>query len=437
MTLQDWLRHIESCSPQVMNFGLERMHLLLPRLIPKHSAYVVTVGGTNGKGSTVAVLEACLLAAGLQVGAYTSPHLRSVNERVRVQGQDIESVELINAFAAVEAVRGNIPLTYFEFFTLAGVWALQAAGVQVMILEVGLGGRLDAVNAIDPDLSIITSIDLDHQQYLGNSLHQIAIEKCGILRADRPAVYGGAQVIEAVQQQALLHGARLLTQQDFSGQLELPPRPNTWCWRGVDGAGQSLELTHLPMPTVLLSNAACSLQALQLLPAALRPSAQQIIYGLQQVKVLGRLQWERLRLAAVAESTILSPNLLLDVAHNPAAIAQVLIHLRQQDLSRRRVIAVFGVMADKDWPQMLLQLSSIVDLWLPVQANELRALSRDLLVEHLQAHAWPIWQVDFPLNNLIKFLSTHLLPEDLVLVLGSFAVVGPCLQQLAQLRASL
>ncbi len=420
MSLPQWLQHIEQCSPHVMDFGLSRMQDMLARLAitPEKLGYVITVAGTNGKGSTVALLEACLSAAGVRVGAYTSPHLCSVTERIRLQQQDIHENQLINALQVVEAQRQQLPLTYFEFMTLAALWQFQQAQLHVVILEVGLGGRLDAVNVIDADLAIITSIGLDHQAYLGNTLADIAIEKCGVLRADQPAVYGGDQVIDVIAKQAQQIGARLCTRPAFGAHKK---STDQWDWQGQDSSGQPLFWQGLPLPSILLDNAACTLQAMQLLPDHWRPNRTDIARGLSQVKVMGRLQWL---------SNNMSHNILLDVAHNPAAIAKVIDYLAELDVSRfNRVIAVFGVMADKDWPTMLDQLGHVVNAWMPVQLPDARALPRELLVDELRRKGCAILSTSIEVEHLVTSVCSLAQADDLILVLGSFAVVGPFLQQ--------
>jgi len=189
-SLADWLRFIEKQHPQTIAMGLERVTQVLGRMKIQLQGPVITVGGTNGKGSTCAMLESILRAAGYRTGLYTSPHLIAYNERVRVAGQDCDDAALIKGFEAVEAARGDTPLTYFEFGTLAALHVFDAARVEVAILEVGLGGRLDAVNIVDTDCAIVASVDLDHQAYLGNDRESIGFEKAGIFRPARPAIFG-------------------------------------------------------------------------------------------------------------------------------------------------------------------------------------------------------------------------------------------------------
>ncbi len=421
MDFQGWLQHIEQCSPHVMDFGLSRMQLMLDRMaiFRKQLGFVITVAGTNGKGSTVALLEACLMAAGLKVGVYTSPHLCSVTERIRVQLNNIDEGSLMVALQIIEDQRQDLPLTYFEFMTLAALWQFQQLQLDVVILEVGLGGRLDAVNVIDADLAIITSIALDHQAYLGDTLAQIASEKSGVMRADQPTVYGGDQVIEVIQQQALQIGVHLYARPVFSWAKN---HTDAWDWRGVDANGLQLNWQGLPLPRILLDNAACCLQALQLLPTVLQPSRSHIEAGLASVHVLGRLQW----LAS-------SPAILVDVAHNPAAIVKVVEYLAGIDRSIfQRVVAVFGVMADKDWSAMVELLSPMVTAWVPVQSNDARALNSQVLVEYLHNKHCVVLAESMEMNHLVSGVNELARRDDLILVLGSFAIVGPFLQQFSE-----
>ena len=433
MNLQNWLQHIETCSPHVMDFGLVRMQQMLTRLaITKSSlGYVITVAGTNGKGTTVALLEACLLAAGRRVGVYTSPHLCSVTERIRLQRNDIDEASLMQALQAIEAQRQDLPLTYFEFMTLAALWFFQQQALDVVILEVGLGGRLDAVNVIDADIAIITSIALDHQAYLGDTLAQIAVEKSGVMRALQPVVYGGDQVIDVIEQQAQQIGALLCARPVFSWRKAVN---KVWDWAGVDANGQPLFWLGLPLPSILLDNAAACLQALQFLPTGLQPTRAQIESGLATVRVLGRLQWlspPSVNLGpAILAPSILAPSILVDVAHNPAAVQQVLAYLAEVDCtSYARVIAVFGVMADKDWSVMVELLSQVVTHWLPVQSDDARALAHPVLADALRSQGQSLLIESLAVDQLVIGVKALAHDNDLILVLGSFAVVGPFLQQ--------
>lgn len=423
MNFQAWLHHIEHCSPQVMDFGLTRMQQMLARLALSSSSlgFVITVAGTNGKGTSAGLLEACFLAAGRRVGLYTSPHLCAVTERIRWQGHSIDEADLMLALQAVEAQRHDLPLTYFEFMTLAAVYFFHQQSPEVVILEVGLGGRLDAVNSVDADLAIITSIGLDHQAYLGDTLAQIAVEKSGIMRAHHPVVYGGDQVGEVITQQAQHLGAHLCARPAFSA---TKTTDKAWDWQGVDADGQPLFWSGLPLPRILLDNAATCLQALQFLPANLQLCRRQIETGLASVQVLGRLQW--LTDAAADRS----PAVLLDVAHNPAAVEKVLAYLAEVDCSiYRRIIAVFGVMADKDWSAMVALLSQRVTHWVPVQPDDARALAHSVLAQHLSSKGQSRLVEYLPIDQLVSGVKTLAHQRDLVLVLGSFAVVGPFLQQ--------
>lgn len=334
MTLTDWLQRLEQLHPVTIELGLERAGQVYERLVPDFSDMrVITVGGTNGKGSTVAMLAAVLQAAGFRVGTYTSPHLLRYNERVCIDGRQATDAELCAAFAAVEAVRGDISLTYFEFGTLAALHFFAQARPDFMILEVGLGGRLDAVNLVDADVSIVTNVALDHTEWLGTTRDAIGFEKAGIFRQGRPAIYGERDLPESVRDHAAAIGARLLQHGvDYAWQFT---DNNHWRWQGKTADGTPLTLDQLPQVPFPLDNAAAAIQALQELCVGVTP--EQLGKGLGTVTLAGRFQ----------EVQFEGHRVILDVAHNPHAAANLAANIRTR-LAGKAVHLVIGMLADKD-----------------------------------------------------------------------------------------
>ncbi|HSP00336.1 MAG TPA: bifunctional tetrahydrofolate synthase/dihydrofolate synthase, partial [Thioalkalivibrio sp.] len=305
-TLEQWLAWQETLHPKAIDLGLERVARVAGRLgllEPSHA--VITVAGTNGKGSTVALLDAIYRAAGYRVCTYTSPHLLRYNERIRIHGALASDEALCRAFDAVDTARGEESLSYFEFGTLAALWLFWEAAPDVAILEVGLGGRLDAVNIIDSDVAVITSIGIDHEAWLGSDREVIGAEKAGVFRAARPAVCGDPRPPASIQRRALDLGAKLyMAGRDFSWQAAALGQG--WQWQGPG----AVVLADLPLPALFgpiqLNNAASALTAVTLLQARLAVSREALARGLQQVRLPGRFQQLRDK-----------PLVILDVAHNP------------------------------------------------------------------------------------------------------------------------
>lgn len=353
-SLPDWLSYLERIHPSVIDLGLERVGQVAERLaLTRLPGRVVTVGGTNGKGTTCAMLEAIYRRAGYQVGVYSSPHLLHYNERVRMNGLDVNDADLCRAFAAVEAARQDTSLTFFEFGTLAAFWLFREAELDLVILEVGLGGRLDATNLIDADVSVITSIALDHCDWLGYTREAIAIEKAGIYRANRPAISGEPVPPVTLAEMAERIGARLLqVNRDFHRKDAV----DSW-----DFIGSQQQWTNLPYPALPLDNAVTALAAAEQLDLPLTVEAVRI--GLATAKVPGRLQQVRQ-----------SPLVRIDVAHNPHAAAYLAGVLRRTPCDGRR-IAVAGMLRDKDIRETLQQMLPVIQDWYLADLHGPRAAS--------------------------------------------------------------
>ncbi len=418
-TLADWLAHCERLHPVAIDMTLERVKIVADRMGLRFACPIITVAGTNGKGSTCAMLEAILLEAGYRTGVYTSPHLVDFEERCRVRGDIASATDLVVAFAHVEAARTQngpeITLTYFEFTTLAIMQLLVDAKLDVVILEVGLGGRLDAVNIFDTDCAIITSVDLDHMAFLGNTREAIGFEKAGIMRPGKPVVVSDPQPPQSVLDHAATVGADLWkfgTDFNFSGDKQ------QWGW-----AGRGRRYAGLAYPALRganqLMNAAGVLAALTALRDVLPITAQAVRVGLSMVELPGRFQ-------IIAGQ----PTLVLDVAHNPHSVAALAENLDAMGFYPC-THAVFGAMADKDVTPMLARMGPLIDKWYFTDLPTERAATADALRGK--------WRADNTRKDALA--SAYTSPEtalasavaaadpaDRIVVFGSFYTVGGILK---------
>lgn len=346
-TLADWLGYVEQQHPKAIDLGLDRVRTVLQRLEMPKSCPIITVGGTNGKGSTCAMVESILLAAGFRVGLYTSPHLVDYNERVRIDGRDVPDDILVRAFERVEAARGDTSLTYFEFGTLAAWVAFSEASLDVLVLEIGLGGRLDAVNVFEPDCSILTSVDMDHMEFLGDTREKIGWEKAHIFRAGRPAICADPVPPASVLAYAHDVGADLrLLGRDFGFEGDR----QQWLFWGRDARRSGLAYPALRGMNQLL-NASAALAALEAIKALLPVSASAVRQGLALVQLPGRFQVLPGR-----------PVVILDVAHNPHAAAVLAANLDQMEHVGETFL-VLGMLRDKDIEAVCGKLAPKVDRW--------------------------------------------------------------------------
>ena len=414
-TLDDWLRWQEGLHPRSIDLGLERVHEVAADLgLGQFKCPVVTVGGTNGKGSCVALLEAMLFAAGYRVGAFMSPHLVRYNERIRVSGRLATDDELIDAFARIDAARGNRSLTFFEFNTLAALQLFQRESLDAVLLEVGLGGRLDAVNIVDADVALLTSVALDHCEWLGNTVEEIGREKAGIFRAGRPAVLGSAAMPQSVFAAAHALGAQLrIPGIDF----HFRTATDSWEW-----ADRQWRLHDLPLPALAgqrqPANAAAAIAALSALRSRLPIEAGAIARGLREVRLKGRF-----------EAVPGDPQWILDVAHNLEAAELLATNLRTLP-SSGRTLAVVGVLRDKDAAALVAPLLPLVDQWIAagtsgprgMSAAELRARSAPRLDNHCLEAA--------DIAEACRIARSEARAGDRIVVFGSFQTVGPALEWL-------
>ena len=414
--LQEWLAHCERLHPRTIELGLERSQAVATRMELRFDCPVITVAGTNGKGSTCAMLEAIALQAGWRTGVYTSPHLVDFQERCRIHGEIVQPAELLPHFERVEAARQDTTLTYFEFTTLAIMSLMACAGLDVAILEVGLGGRLDTVNIIDADCAVITSIDLDHMELLGPDRESIGREKAGILRSGRPAIVSDPVPPKSVIDRASDIGADLwLLGRDFnfSGDQQ------QWSWAGRGRRYGGLAYPALRGANQLL-NASGALAALAALRPRLPVTAQAVRNGLAMVELPGRFQ-------VVAGQ----PVLVLDVAHNPHAVAALAANLDAMGFYPT-THAVFGAMGDKDLAQMLRRMGPLVDRWYFTDLDTARAAKAADLLGLWKAHegrkdvaasthATPM--------DALRAAAAAADPADRIVVFGSFYTVGGVLKE--------
>ena len=419
--LESWLRHLETLHPREMELGLKRVSTVgkaLDLLDPQ--VPVITVAGTNGKGSVVAVSEALLLAAGRRPGAFTSPHFLNFNERIRICGEDASDQEIIAAFESIEAARNGVSLTYFEFATLAALQIFREREVDVMILEVGLGGRLDASNMIDPTVAVITSIALDHQAWLGESLGAIAREKAGIIRPGRPLVLAQAEPPPELVRAAADTGATpvLCFGRDFTVTTEVSSRELQF----VDHAGNAVVLPFPSVEGLLPQNISAALQAVCLLGVGLDEA--QLVRALQGLKLTGRLQRHHLG----------GLDYVLDVAHNPAAVEQLVETLQTQPFEGK-TLALFSAMADKDIATMLASVVPVVDAWfLAEQTDNPRAASASDIAGILRNMGESMISVSKNLRQAFRRAQGLMSGGDRLVVFGSFSTVAGVLPLLEKDR---
>ena len=410
--LADWLAHCERLHPKTIELTLDRVRAVRERLGIAFEAVVVIVAGTNGKGSTCAMLESIALAAGYRVGLHTSPHLVHFEERCRIAGRSVEADALLPHFAAVEAARGDVSLTYFEFTLLAMTRLMAATPLDLVILEVGLGGRFDAVNVFDADCAVITSIAIDHAEFLGNDRESIGREKAGILRAGKPAVLSDPSPPASVIDEARRIGADLRRAGvDFGTRGDR----QQWSWHGRQMRFGGLGYPALRGANQLL-NAAGVLATLEVLRERLPVSAQAVRVGLATVELPGRFQ--------VVPG---QPTLVLDVAHNPHAVAALGHNLDQMGYFPR-THAVFGVMRDKDIDAILALMAPLVDGWHFTDLPTPRAATAETLAARLQAAPKRPLQATSAIHadprTALAAAMAAADPADRIVVFGSFYTVG-------------
>lgn len=419
-TLEQWLGYLESIHPSEIDLGLDRVLLVLRRLFRRNpQARIITVGGTNGKGSAVVALEHLLIRSGRSTGAYTSPHLHHYNERVRINGSNVTDSDMVRAFERVEDARGSTTLTYFEFGTLAAFVLFDEAGVDDWVLEVGLGGRLDAVNILDPDLAIITSVDIDHAAFLGDNREAIGFEKAGILRPGIDAIYADIDPPSSVLQQVSAQKVRLerpgetyqlvASEYDVNAAGEFTLRQARY--------GDQVRIPDTGLPVHSLAAAVVAIRQLEPdLPVAAIESL------LAELTLPGR--YELLKSM---------PNVIADVGHNPHAAAWLAARISRQRKPAGRVIAVYAALADKDVEGVARAMEPVVDQWHLAGLDISRGLSCRELGERLAdiAGEHPS-ELSVSVNEALKLALAEATKEDLIVIFGSFYTVAAAREALGK-----
>lgn len=413
--LEQWLEWQQRLHPTTIELGIERVSRVLVRTgWRRPEVPFITVGGTNGKGSCVALIDALLRAGGYRVVTFTSPHLVDYRERIRVDGAMVSAASLIAAFERIADALGPDSLTFFEFNTLAALLVAETAGPDVVVLEVGLGGRLDAVNIVDPDVAVVVSVGLDHMDWLGPDAESIGREKAGIFRAGRPAIYGSPNPPHSVRETAAQLGARLFVRgEDFQGIVR---EVGTWDFLVHDEVREE----RLPRPAlagqVQVANAATALMALDGVSSRLPLPRTAIDRGLATVALAGRLQ-------RIDDAR--GFHWILDVAHNPAAAAALAGHLQDQPVTGR-TFAVCGMLGDKNVEGVVTQLAAAVDAWFAADAEGPRALGAADLVRRAE-EAGVCMEPSGSVAQAMAAAAARARPGDRIVVFGSFHTVGPAL----------
>ncbi len=402
-SLEMWLDYLTNIHSSAIDLGLDRVQAVANKAnLTKPAPTVITVAGTNGKGSTCALMEAILLDAGYSVGVYSSPHLIRYNERVRINGIDVEDVKHCQAFDFLEKQRGDITLSLFEFGTLAALRIFQTEKVDVVLLEVGLGGRLDATNVVDHDVSVITSLAVDHVDWLGDDINVIGFEKAGIYRSGKPAICGQPLPPATVAAHADDIGAEF-----FQVGIQFDYQLTEKGWKWTSGA---FDLEDLPVPSLPLPNAATALMALG--ASELQITDINLVNGLNNARLAGRMQ--------VLHS---KPEIVLDVAHNPHS-AEYLVEKVKHQYAGKNIHVVVAMLHDKDIKATIEALAPIATQWYPASLTGPRAATAEELCQYL-----PQGQVQFQ-TPVAAFESAkaNAQQEDVILVVGSFHTVGEVLE---------
>jgi len=415
--LNQWLDWQASLHPKSVDLGLERVSRVWSRLTSHHQAFVITVAGTNGKGSSVAMLEAILISAGYRVGCFTSPHLVRYNERIKIDGAEVTDDAICEAFDAIDQCRENVSLTYFEFGALAALHLFEKSRVEVMILEVGLGGRLDAVNIINADAALVTAIGIDHQEWLGSDREVIGREKAGIFRKNQLAVFSGNDMPQSIRTVAEQLGTHLLV----SGEdYQLKSDGQQWSLIADFGKRHAL-----PMPAMRgkhqLENAGGVIALLLACRGQLPIKAEALKAGLLQAQVMGRFQIIQNKYPVI-----------VDVAHNPQS-AQSLAENLAKFVIRGKLLAIAGMLKDKDSLESLKSLVPQVDRWFLVSTHGDRGLNAGLLAENIHlidphAECLLFNTVSEAYNSVLQYAQE----DDSILVTGSFHIAGDFLARLAE-----
>ncbi|WP_394130107.1 bifunctional tetrahydrofolate synthase/dihydrofolate synthase [Shewanella maritima] len=407
-TLEQWLSHLLAIHPTEIDMGLSRVAQVAEKLglLDLGETQIITVAGTNGKGTTCAMIESILLRSGKTVGVYSSPHIHEFNERYRINQHNVSNQNIIDSFNAIEAARGDVSLTYFEFATLSALWQFKQAQLDVVLLEVGLGGRLDATNIIDSHATVITSIDIDHQEYLGDTREKVGIEKAGVMRRGCICVIGEPDLPDSAVEHANTVGCQLIkVGHEFNYQRQTQfQRTEARLWQYKD---ESQSLDDLPIPSLPLPNAATTVALVRQMWPQIGLST--IKQGLAHASLSGRI-----------EQLSEKPLILLDVAHNPHAAKYLAAQLAKYQ--HKQIHAVCGMLQDKDIDKVLSELSASIDNWLLVTLDNPRGASAKQLMDALPVGI-TAQQFD-TMEHAHQYVRTSIADDDVLIVFGSFFTVA-------------
>ena len=415
--LQEWLSWQESLSTKEINLGLDRVTRVFDRLKFIRPKKIITVAGTNGKGSVVSILESILITQGFQVGSYTSPHMHKYNERIKVNCKPVSNNKIIDAFEKIENVRSNEPLTYFEFGTLAALDILSNSYIDYLILEVGLGGRLDAVNVIDSDGSIITNIGLDHMDWLGDNREKIGYEKAGIMRHNIPTVYGEMDPPNSIKDTAFDKGADLILMgEDYIYENSLN---GLWNWQGRYNRRGNLESSNIK-GSHQVKNVSAVLSLLESINYKELPSERIINKAMQGIHLEGRLD----------QRFYLERNWLFDVAHNHDSARILGDFLSKQEF--RSCIFIFGIMLDKDIHKVIDEIAKYATHWFIPKLEITRSIEPNHLKKIIEEKNTGSCSMNNSVAQSINMAVDSTSKDDLIVITGSFFVVSPALYYLKE-----
>jgi dihydrofolate synthase/folylpolyglutamate synthase len=420
-SLSQWLDWQKTSHVRTIDLNLDRVEIVYARIAVAYHPFTITVSGTNGKGSTIAFLDSILRQQGYRVGTYTSPHIVNYNERIRINGSPVDDASICSAFERIDAVRDDISLSFFEFGTLAALDIFSRNRVDVQLLEVGLGGRLDAVNVVDADIPIVTNISIDHVFWLGKTRDEISLEKAGVMRSGVAAVVGDPDPPQALLKWTEKNSVPVSL---LNREYRFECNPDSWSWYGT-----AQQYTHLPLPGLRgphqFQNVAAVLQALSLISDKLPVSEQSIRDGVEQVVLPGRFQY-----IGSKSGTDSEPAVLIDVAHNPHSAA-LLVQNIQQHYPGRRLLALFSVMADKDIAIIVDHMKDLVEKWYPVPLEIERAASTDEIIAVLshcgvENYSKQLQNFDEAWNAAAEDITNS---QDIILIFGSFFLVSEYFQR--------
>tara|TARA_B100001250_G_scaffold76698_1_gene62824 strand:+ start:2834 stop:4108 length:1275 start_codon:yes stop_codon:yes gene_type:complete len=416
-SLSDWLEYQQGLNAIEIDLSLERVKKLFDKLdlkFPKKNIFLVA--GTNGKGTTLALIESLLILKGLKTGAYTSPHLIDYNERVTVNKKKVSDRELIKSFKSIESIREDIPLTYFEFGTLSAFSLLSKYDCDALLIEVGLGGRLDATNVLDSDISIITNVDLDHQEWLGESIEEIAFEKAGIAKHNKPLIYGDNKALKVIREQADLHCSKLIVRdKDFS----IIGENNYFLWKGINHTIEKIKLPN-HWASGEISNLATALTALEASDEGLLPTNKELNNVLESFYLPGRFE--------IIES---KSRWILDVAHNPGAAINFRNRLSTMKLREDNTM-IISMMRDKNLEDFIDVFRNLVSNWVVCKMDTDRSFTSQELKEKLRLLGINDIKVTETPYQAFKYVENLIPISDNIIVSGSFELVGPAKEYLSK-----